>query len=579
LLVFICIKKISQNDKISFLTTIAFAIHPFANESVLWISERKNLLFVFFYLISIICFLNYLSKEKEKYYFYSLVSYLLSLLSKGSAITLPFVLFVILYIYEKVNFRKILLLLPFVLLTIIFSVLAAYSQKPFLNEKIDTLTSFLLSSWAFWLYFIKAIIPYNMAVFHPIFLDSVKIYYLSGLILFVLLLVYLLKLFKTKQDRVIFFGLIFFLLNIVIYLKIFGLYASSYFMAERYTYLAYIGLYLALFTLLFKFKLGKFSFFTLSLWFLFIGIKSYLYGNTWKNSISLWENVLKFYPESHVALYNYGNACLEKQNYSKAIEAYNKINHYSDLYLKMLQSRAFCFYKLKKYDLAIQDYQEILKHNKNRQDILQNISTILIESGNTILARSTINKLINDYPNFSEAWNSLGNYYFQLSYFDSSKIAYTKAISLSEKAMYFYNRANVYSIINNFDSALIDYDKAIKLDSTQANYYLNRAITFYKMNKYLESLNDFNKALSLQPTNIDIYLNRSTLYVTTGKYDLAILDLNKAIEQQPRNADLYLKRSYLYFMIGKLNLSCEDAKKARELGYSNIASWLEKVCK
>lgn len=92
LLVFWLIYLLSNSLLVAALTAVFFGIHPLQAESVAWISERKNLLYAFFYLGAMISYIYYLSRAKKlKYYIFCLSLFILSLLSKSAAVTLPLV--------------------------------------------------------------------------------------------------------------------------------------------------------------------------------------------------------------------------------------------------------------------------------------------------------------------------------------------------------------------------------------------------------------------------------------------------------------------------------------------------------
>ena len=79
----------------AFLAGLIFGIHPVHAESVAWISELKNLLSMFFFLISLLCFFE--AEERRVLsgvtaYVASLFSFLLALLSKTQVVFLPAVL-------------------------------------------------------------------------------------------------------------------------------------------------------------------------------------------------------------------------------------------------------------------------------------------------------------------------------------------------------------------------------------------------------------------------------------------------------------------------------------------------------
>jgi hypothetical protein len=81
----------------SFLVAALFAVHPMHVESVAWAVERKDVLSVFFGLLTLWAYLRYLEDPGWKWYLALVTAYLLSLLSKPMLITLPFVLLLLDY--------------------------------------------------------------------------------------------------------------------------------------------------------------------------------------------------------------------------------------------------------------------------------------------------------------------------------------------------------------------------------------------------------------------------------------------------------------------------------------------------
>ncbi len=80
LLIFWLIRTIGCKDLTSFLVTLLFSIHPIHVEPVAWISERKDLLYSFFFLGSLISYLYYQKKGEPKYYYLSFILFSFSLL-------------------------------------------------------------------------------------------------------------------------------------------------------------------------------------------------------------------------------------------------------------------------------------------------------------------------------------------------------------------------------------------------------------------------------------------------------------------------------------------------------------------
>src|SRR6185295_12523559 len=96
-----------------------------------WIAERKDLLYVMYYLLALITWLRFKKEEtgSVKYYFLTLLFFLFSLLSKGQAVTFPAVLLLIDYFLRRRLTKEILLeKIPFFILAVAFGIVAIYAQ-------------------------------------------------------------------------------------------------------------------------------------------------------------------------------------------------------------------------------------------------------------------------------------------------------------------------------------------------------------------------------------------------------------------------------------------------------------------
>jgi protein O-mannosyl-transferase len=76
----------------SFMVAALFALHPVNVESVAWLSERKNVLSLIFFLLSIHAYDWYVRRESAKRYALVAALFALGLMAKPEIITLPFVL-------------------------------------------------------------------------------------------------------------------------------------------------------------------------------------------------------------------------------------------------------------------------------------------------------------------------------------------------------------------------------------------------------------------------------------------------------------------------------------------------------
>src|SRR6266571_3392951 len=172
--VFWLIRLLTGRLETAAITAVLFGIHPLHVESVAWISERKDVLFSLFYLGSLISYVLSLTKvqDRVRYLIMSLVLFILSLLSKGVAVTLPLVLLLIDYYFKRTFTKKIFIeKIPFFLLSIGFGVIAILAQKS--EGAIQTMTTYpfydrlLIASYGIVTYLFKIFVPQQLSAFYP----------------------------------------------------------------------------------------------------------------------------------------------------------------------------------------------------------------------------------------------------------------------------------------------------------------------------------------------------------------------------------------------------------------------------
>src|SRR5213079_2437497 len=88
----------------AWLAGAIFALHPVQVESVAWITERKNVLMGFFFLLSLLSWTGFVEAQPRrmwKFYALVLVFYVLALSAKSTACTLPAALLLILWLQKR----------------------------------------------------------------------------------------------------------------------------------------------------------------------------------------------------------------------------------------------------------------------------------------------------------------------------------------------------------------------------------------------------------------------------------------------------------------------------------------------
>jgi hypothetical protein len=176
-------------------TGLLFGLHPLHVESVAWVAERKDLLCALFFLLSIIAYTKYASPlsgetspEKQSsrsysgHYLAAFGLFILALLSKPMAVTLPFVLLILdWYPFKRIRSLRTLWTvgiekLPFIALSLLSSVLTVLAQRAggaiVSMESVPLSTRMLVGVKSLMVYLGKMVWPLNLSPFYPYPIDA-----------------------------------------------------------------------------------------------------------------------------------------------------------------------------------------------------------------------------------------------------------------------------------------------------------------------------------------------------------------------------------------------------------------------
>jgi len=431
LLVFLFIRMLSRKNPIAFITALLFAIHPMHVESVAWVAERKDLLYVLFELCALIAYLHYIgdTKKRKVFYLFSILLFVASVLSKAMAVSMAVILPIIDYYYGRkiINTKVILEKVPFFIISIIFGLIAVEAQKSIKAINIIDYSFYdriLFAAFGFITYIWKSIIPINLSCFYDYPVKGTYSWYIVYVIISIALGFIVYK--SLKYSKIVLFGMLFFLFSVLLILQIIPV--GGAIIADRYTYVAYIGLF-------FIFAHGIMYIWenkskniqtikpligiVLSIFIIFMLVSTYNRTKVWKDTLSIWNDALEKYPST--------------------IKGYN--------------GRGDAYNELKQYELAIKDLDKAIEMKQDYTDAYYNrgISYYFIgqqaqSSGNNELAIK---------------------YYYQAIHDNSMAIKFNPELAIA-----YYNRSGNYYTIGKADSALTDALKAQSLGMEVDSLYI-----------------------------------------------------------------------------------------------------------
>ena len=519
------IYRLTGSVYLAMITALLFGIHPMHVESVAWISERKDVLYTFFFLGGLIFYLNYLQGKQRKYLWLALcmLAFVLSLLSKGMAVSFPLILLLIDYLKKRTDYRQLILeKVPFLLISLGGGILTVIAQRAgqALSHAPDIsfFESLFTACYGLCLYTIKALIPFQLSTFHPYPMavgEALPAYmYLSAL--FAAALLYL-AWRGIRHSRQMGFGIGLYLVSLAPVLQV--LPVGNAVIAERYTYIAYIGLFFLLGwgvdQLQQRRNILKQSHKVIAVallggYVLLMMLMTILRIPVWKNGGTLWTDVMEKYPDHYFSYASRGMYWVQQQMPEKAMA----------------------------------DFHEALIRN----------------------------------PGFADGYINRGMLYAQAGDYARAVADYDQAILLdSLNYLPYLNRGAVFRISNRPQEALRDLNRSIQLNPAYVMSYHNRGILHRQLKQYEAAIQDFSAALKLEPDNSTLWYERGWVQALEGNLPTAEQDFTKAIELKPDYAQAYFYRSLVYREQEKREAALQDALKARELGVDVDQQYLEQL--
>jgi protein O-mannosyl-transferase len=590
LLVFYTVYLISDKAPVALIASLLFGVHPLHVESVAWVAELKDLLYTFFFLASYIFYLKYLNELQKKdqhirtsthYYLLALLMFLLSLLSKAMAASLPLVLILTDFFRgRRIDKKTLTDKAPFFLLAIVFGVVAVFAQKSLGATELTTSFTFaqriVFASYGFISYLVKLIFPLNLSAFYPYPAGGVPGWFYAYLLLSIGLAVWVI--YSRRFSRKIVFGMGFFTITVLLVLQL--LPVGKAIMADRYSYIPSIGIfYLAGegFMYLWGKKQKWPAIALLSAAAILFSVKTYARAGVWKDDMTLWNDVISRDQNAAEAYYNRGIIFMNEKKNAEAVSDFNRVIELEPGFANSYNSRGVIFTGEKRNNEAINEFNRALELNPGYAEAYNNRGFVLMNERRIDEAMRDFNKAIELKAGYAEAYFNRGSAFVNLRRIDEAIKDFSRAVAL--KPLYaeaYNNRGSVFLNAGRNNEALTDLNRAIELNPMYAEAYYNRGILFSNEKRNAEAYNDFTRAIGLRADYAFAYNNRGILLVNEKRYEEAVKDFTRAVELKPDYADAWSNRGYTFMNQKKNDEAAGDFNRAIELDPRNIGAYNNK---
>ncbi|MGB8356776.1 MAG: tetratricopeptide repeat protein, partial [Chthoniobacteraceae bacterium] len=476
----------------TWLAATIFALHPVHVESVAWITERKNVLMLFFFLLSLLSWVKFIddpagpanapARRKWLFYALALLFLALALFAKTTACTLPAALFLILWLRHKpIGIRRILQIIPFLLLGIGMGLLTVWWEryhqgthgKLFAFGLADRI---LISSHAVWFYIGKLLWPVNLTFSYPLWTLHPGNPLSYGWLLAGIVLCYVIYCTREDIGRSAEVAVVFFVATLSPILGFIMLYTFLYsFVADHYQYAASIGP-IALFsagmvTLADSYKNLRNAIHAAAA--LIIALLAFLTWNQchiYRDGRSIWLDTLEKNPRSLMASFNLANQLMRDGKLSESLVLYNNAIAIDPTFPDARCNRGDNYMALGRPSDAIADYEAAARLSP-RSIIIQNtIANALKKAG----------RLDEAIPHFEQ-------------------VAKLQPHSgTAEKDL-----ADAFAARGRFAEAIPHYGELARLFPTDPRPHLFLGHNLLAIGKTADALREYREALRIAPDSID----------------------------------------------------------------------------
>ncbi|MCE5339768.1 MAG: tetratricopeptide repeat protein [Planctomycetaceae bacterium] len=517
ILLFYFFKKVTSLLWPAFFVAAAFALHPLHVESVAWIAERKDVLSTFFWLLTMLAYMNYAKDLQIKWYSTTLTLFVLGLMSKPMLVTLPFVLLLLDYwpLERKLNKSLVVEKIPFFIFSFLSCVITYICQQKggavtgiaaygFKNRVASIIISYAEYLW-------KMIWPAKLAVLYPYLAGSFPLIKFIISVL-VLLLICVIVIWFGRRHKFLIFGWLWYLGTLV---PVVGfVQVGAHTIADRYTYVPLTGIFLIIVfgaRQLFQKHVKVLAVLGVAILIVW-GVVAAGQVKYWKDSLTLFKHTLQVTKKNYIIMTNYAASLNDAGRYEDAIT-------YS---------------------------RELIEMRPNSPENHNSLGCSLLNVGKNDEAIDEFRLALKYKPDFPQAYYNLG-------------------IAVSE--------------FNNFEKAVIFFQKAIDCKPDYIEAYVKLAATLNDLQRFAETVEACDKALRIAPENVFLHGYRGMALSGVGRIEEAIEEIKYVVNKRPNDVQMRRNLGILLEKKGLNAQAAQEYRKVLQSEPNNTnVQWLLNRC-
>ncbi len=525
----------------SAIVAALFALHPLRVESVVWISERKDVLSSLFWMLAVWSYVQFQKSRSKLWYAAALAAFACGLMAKPMVVTLPFVLLLLDYwpLRRAMGWGIVLEKIPFFVLTAISSVVTFLVQKS--GGAVSSLSGLsvlprianALVSYA--RYLAKFFCPVRLSVLYP-HPGNWPFWQVAGAAL-LLVAITALVIWRARAQPYLIVGWLWFLGMLLPAIGLVQVGIQS--MADRYSYLPLVGATImvvwGLSDLFARLPDGR------PILGMLVGIAlaacvvlTPFQVRYWHDSDTLFEHAIAVTKDNYLAYNNLGYFLSNRGETERAMPYYESALKINPNYDEARNNLGFALAGQGRFQAATNEYIKALSINPNLTEAHNNLGNALGSLGLTDAAMHEYEIALQENPRHADAHNNYGIALAMHGRLDDAIAQFRLAILYKENyASAHSDLGNALAMKGDLAGAIAEYQICLRLNPSDPQAHNNLANALAQQGKLDEAAAQYRIALELKPDNPEAHFNLGICLARQGKSREAAEEFRVALRQRP----------------------------------------------
>jgi tetratricopeptide (TPR) repeat protein len=588
-LLFLALAAMTGANGRSATVAALFALHPLHVESVAWVSERKDVLSTFFFMLTLLAYVKFSRTGKWVHYGVVMLFFVLGLMAKPMFVTLPLVMMLLdIWPLKRFALRDLKTprnLLPFfeekvplLMVGFLFGIVAVFAQMksggptPFsggyplggriANAMVSYGTYLVLTVW-----------PAGLVPFYPHLGDQVPLWK-AGLSVAAITAAVVFALSRARKYPYLIVGLAWYLITLLPVIGI--LQVGWHAMADRYTYIPLVGIFIVavwgMTDLVGGHTWGRATLaITAGAVAGVLMILTWFQAGYWRDSVRLFEHSIQASPGNSLAHNNLGSAYQEAGRMDDAISQYYEAIRIQPNFMKAQVNLALAMDKQGRQDVAIAIFQHVIvnwpqfsvgrtlladilkKQDKPSEAIQSYLESLRIEEvpevhvklgylltteGKTEEAAFHFYRALEMNPALVDARVDLGILLVKKGMMEEARKEYLTALQYApDLAEAHFSLGNLYLREGKLEDAHRHLSEAVRVEPNHAGARTNLGVTLGRQGNIKEAAEQLGKAVELNPGSAEARDNLAKAYWVLGRRDEALREVAALKKIKPANAE------------------------------------------